>query len=360
MMRWSVPANVLLAGEYAITRPGGAGIALAVAPRAHLAVSGDLSRASVETFRRALLDRAQGKITAIPGFEVHAITAPRHKPGGRIIEPVFTEVARFISTAGEPPLPTAPRPDDPREVVVDTSHFFNERTGEKMGLGSSAAATVLLTAAVLHLAGVDPVNNRTALVGVAVQAHRRAQNGRGSGYDVVCSTLGGAIRFIGGEIPRWERLDLPVFLRKEGIRVFRWNTGTPVDSAAAVRAFDRRYPRAGIAASVVVKRNNRAVKALARARSWDAFIAAIERTRTVSEKLGRSIGVTAEIPSRLSAGNASRWTTKTSGAGNEQLLLVLRDRDEKTLPPSFPIDAVEIVPEVDGLRRESGAGVALS
>jgi mevalonate kinase len=60
---------------------------------------------------------------------------------------------------------------------------------EKLGLGSSAAITVALTAALLSQRGAAT----STLLELAVAAHRRFQGGAGSGIDVAAAVQGGVV-----------------------------------------------------------------------------------------------------------------------------------------------------------------------
>jgi phosphomevalonate kinase len=70
-------------------------------------------------------------------------------------------------------------------------------SGIKAGLGASAAVTTAVAAALFAAAGRDIADpsSRDALLGTALEAHRIAQKGAGSGADVAASIHGGVIRF---------------------------------------------------------------------------------------------------------------------------------------------------------------------
>jgi len=138
----SAPGKLVLAGEYAVLW-GAPAICMAVNRRARAAVgpSGD-GACHVTT----------------PGF------------GGddrlRIIDAV---------TEGERP---------PCDIELDTSAFMND--GRKTGIGSSAALTVALLAA---------LENSTDVYTKALAAHRRLQRGTGSGIDVAAAVHGGLFEY---------------------------------------------------------------------------------------------------------------------------------------------------------------------
>jgi len=83
-------------------------------------------------------------------------------------------------------------------ITIDSTPFFRDG-GSKLGLGSSAAVAVALTAA-LSAAHSLPVD-RESIFARALGAHRAAQGGTGSGGDVAASTFGGLISYSKGGAP---------------------------------------------------------------------------------------------------------------------------------------------------------------
>ncbi len=88
-----------------------------------------------------------------------------------------------------------------------------EPTVAKMGLGSSAAATVAVVAVMFAAGGHDlsQGTSRREVLAAALEAHRDAQQGAGSGADVVASVHGGLTLVEPGDqsAPRARRLELP-------------------------------------------------------------------------------------------------------------------------------------------------------
>jgi phosphomevalonate kinase len=82
-------------------------------------------------------------------------------------------------------------------VGIDTRGFALEGSGAKLGLGSSAALTVALLAALWRVGSPVPgrVLARENLFREAFDSHRRAQKGAGSGADVAASVYGGIVRY---------------------------------------------------------------------------------------------------------------------------------------------------------------------
>jgi len=269
--RLSVPGNLLLAGEYAVLEEGGLGIAMAVEPRLTITVT-TADAWSVE-------GHWGGRVEIWSPGEGAATFA------GKIL-------LKTLELAG-----TAP----PARIVVDSSEFF-DASGRKLGFGSSAALAAGLTAAVGRLAGHGPGH------AAAVEAHRHAQGGAGSGYDVTASWFGGCGLFTGGKTPKWEPLPAPpvamaVFSGPEAVRT--------MGSIALYRAWQTAHPDE---ADRWLRGSNEAVRALADAAGSDWWAAA-ERCRQQGLAVGRQVGSPADLarPDGLRA----EVFIKALGAGNE-------------------------------------------
>lgn len=97
------------------------------------------------------------------------------------------------------------------ELTIDSTAFFRRTDmldSHKLGLGSSAAVAVALTAALSLAAGLPA--DRSNVLELALVAHRIAQGGTGSGGDVAASVFGGLIEYSRGENP--VQLPWPRFL----------------------------------------------------------------------------------------------------------------------------------------------------
>jgi mevalonate kinase len=80
--------------------------------------------------------------------------------------------------------------------TLDTRDFFKKN--RKLGLGSSAAATVALVQMVFHINGIK---NQRLLIDVAIEAHKELNQG-GSGADIAASVFGKAIIYQKDQDPR--------------------------------------------------------------------------------------------------------------------------------------------------------------
>jgi phosphomevalonate kinase len=100
-----------------------------------------------------------------------------------------------------------------RGVRIGIASRLAARDVGKVGLGSSAAVTVAVVAALLASAGGWPAVevDRATVLSAALEAHRVAQGGVGSGADVAASVYGGVVRFQprNGSPPQVTQLALP-------------------------------------------------------------------------------------------------------------------------------------------------------
>ncbi|HHM23546.1 MAG TPA: hypothetical protein ENJ23_00725 [Bacteroidetes bacterium] len=88
-------------------------------------------------------------------------------------------------------------PIHPVQITLDTSEFFLRKGAAKLGLGSSAALTVALLAALFeqYAPGTAMATDRTELFKTALLAHREAQGNVGSGIDVAACVFGGVLEY---------------------------------------------------------------------------------------------------------------------------------------------------------------------
>jgi phosphomevalonate kinase len=80
------------------------------------------------------------------------------------------------------------------KLTIDSSDFFSTENNVKLGLGSSAAVTVGLLAAVRkHINAAW--TNKNALMHVGYRQHNESQHQAGSGIDIAASVFGGVLRY---------------------------------------------------------------------------------------------------------------------------------------------------------------------
>ncbi|MCF7972763.1 MAG: hypothetical protein K9N55_03000 [Phycisphaerae bacterium] len=280
----TVPGNCLLAGEYAVLEEGGLGLAWALEPRVQV------------TWQ-------PGDTLAIQArFEDRAVL---WTPRGPEKVPLLDHLWDLMSHGQEPqPLPL-------RFTLTLDSTALARPDGRKSGLGSSAAAAVGATAALRYLqTGIQP--SPEDIFQTALAAHRRAQQGRGSGYDVACSTYGGMGLFTGGIRPAW----MP--LSPSHSPAFRLITAPrPVSTSQAITRWaqwKRIYPDDW---ARTLYASQQIVSAMAHSQDRQAFETALARAASLGHQLGRDIGVWDSANHRVMAAHQSAGACKALGAGNE-------------------------------------------
>ncbi len=169
MIAASAPGKIVLSGEYAVLE-GAPAICTAVDRRARAALTqspGDGHRVVAPGY-----SRVEGRFTTTQG-------QVRWQQGGEEY-PLVNAVWRIL----QPDIDTA------LTLMLDTSEFREPTRGAKTGIGSSAALTVALVAA---LSRVSSATHDVAAL--AAEAHREFQLGRGSGIDIACSIAGGLVEY---------------------------------------------------------------------------------------------------------------------------------------------------------------------
>ena len=318
--RLTVPGNLLLAGEYAVLEEGGLGAAIAVEPRL--------------------------TVTVFPSD--HWVIAGRWVGGAEEWDPesgaaptfagaVFLKALERLEDRGDERGRRWSRRIPTARIEIDSSRFFNA-DGRKLGYGSSAALAAGLTAALARHGDRDPDSAHQ----IAVAAHRHAQGGAGSGYDVTVSWFGGFGLFTGGAEPRWEPADpsrlppLALFSGPEAVR-------TP-GAIARYRAWKTESPAL---AHDFLDASNSAVAALVRAKTRQTLREAWSQARAFGLEVGNQIGSDASLD--VPSGLAEDTFVKALGAGNETGLAVA---SEEGFPTPLPLGLVPLKLSREGLRWE--------
>jgi mevalonate kinase len=347
---WSAPANVLLAGEYAITRPGGTGLAVATNPRGYLGLY-------------ELEGPVDGGTLPVGVTGTGSITVVTVTSGAPVVHSQASSVplvdAVLAGILEEGAGPDGPGSDSRLSVnrhwriEIDTGAFFDETTGAKLGLGSSAVATLLLTAALREIADVEAGRKRNSnpefaaeVVPAAIQAHRRVHGGRSSGYDIVTSAVGGAVQFSGGEVPTWKDAPFLVRFLAEGGALYTWNNNSIVLSATAVGCFDSVISPGSAREREFIRENNGVIDEIKRADGWRKLFTAISKAGELGVSLGSEIGVPAKLPFPGSHRDDG-WISKASGAGNERAVIFVSSTPRRPLPRG----AVSLPLQTEGLVR---------
>jgi len=302
--RFTVPGNLLLAGEYAVLEEGGLGVALAVEPRL--------------------------VVTVFPGSEWELLgrwpgTQERWRPGegATFAGSLFLAANDLLTSRGDERQRKFSHSIPSARIELDSSAFF-DRQGRKRGFGSSAAVAVAITCALAHLQDRDAGTTHLA----AVAAHRLAQGGAGSGYDVTASFFGGLGLFTGGEFPAWQPLkaeNLPWMATFAGPQVVK--TTRSID---LYRSWQALKPGE---AGEFLEHSNEAVRALSRSAGWDSLRSAWSECRQLGWNLGDAVGSPARVVVPQIFPTPEQVFYKSLGAGNETgLACGPRESFPKALP----------------------------
>ncbi len=280
----TVPGNLLLAGEYAVLEEGGLGLGCAVEPRVHVTWQpGD---------HLVIVGRFEGR---------QETWSPQMTENHPLFSPLWDSLARRFGSQADQLKYT---------LTVDSTALARHDT-RKSGLGSSAAATVAATAALWYLMthttpGLDD------LFQTALTAHRQAQGGRGSGYDLACSTFGGMGLVTGGKKPTWKPLLLdfspsfelifapkPMSTAQAIARWTQWRTIYPGDWTRALR------------------QSQEIVFSLAQSEDAKTFEMTLAKAAGLGRQLGQNMGVWNSANQVFIAPHEKAGPCKSLGAGNE-------------------------------------------
>lgn len=157
----SAPGKIIVAGEYAVLE-GAPAICIAINRRARVTITAS-------------------------DAGTHRVSAPGYRRDVKHFEDIAT-IAKDLPLLAAIWDQYPQVSQEPLNIEIDTQNF--KSGNEKLGIGSSAAAAVALTAAFSAAAanGVDVCNQ-------AHLAHLALQNGQGSGADVASSYHGGVIEY---------------------------------------------------------------------------------------------------------------------------------------------------------------------
>ena len=180
-IRTSAPGKLFLLGEYAVL-DGAPALLIAVDRR----VAVTIDESSSGNWR-----------ISTPGLGIEGLILDE---GGMLpagLDASRRTQLRLFDAVREAVVSSAARIPPPLEISIDSSAFSLD--GHKLGLGSSAAVASALTAGLGRALGLSL--DREAVCSLAISAHRKAQDGAGSGGDVAASVYGGLIRYERGKAP---------------------------------------------------------------------------------------------------------------------------------------------------------------
>ncbi len=233
----------------------------------------------------------------------------RFVPGAKPETPLIAEAVKVMAAYGQErglSLPDGAPQVDSRAL---------SQGGQKLGLGSSAAAVVAATGALWDALGLpDP----PAVAPLAARAHRQAQGGRGSGGDVAAAALGGVIAYAQqGPVEGLVR-HLPDQIPAELV-VFR--AGDPAATVQFLQAVERLAARDPAEHAAHVRRIAEAAARFVDAYeggSRGALIEAVGAAHAALDALGNAADVPIVTPALQTAAALARGcggAAKGSGAG---------------------------------------------
>ncbi len=208
-------------------------------------------------------------------------------------------------------------------VETNTRRFFDAE-GRKLGLGSSAAATVSLTAALLHyLKQARPSQNE--IIKHALQIHKKLNGGVGSGADVAASTVGGLIKFqqIGVQmrhLPHWQNPDWQFLI------VF---TGKTQSTKAWVKVVEDWASQAPKPSKLVLQEIHKATLAILAAmenQTGSQLVAGITQAHLAMNQLGQATQLDIVAPAATTIHDLAvemGGSAKPSGAGGGDICMAV-------------------------------------
>lgn len=226
------------------------------------------------------------------------------------------------------------------QLEIDTTELFDV-SGQKLGLGSSAAVTVALAALADSAAEQDLHKMHQAIF-------RQHQGGRGSGLDLASALIGGTVVYkmptSEEGIAQWQSIAWPEPLH--GVIVFVGQSASTPDLVAAHAAWKSRASKAFDACHLALSNCvNDTIKALYTS-DFDGFLSGFteygQRIGTMGELMGRSLVTPAhEAVDRL----ARRWGVnyKTCGAGGGDTGLLLSLDQSRLDEVSDQVEAMGLI-----------------
>ena len=126
-----------------------------------------------------------GRAVIIPINDIRLIITEAMEPSSAFTSPVIENALKIAI----PELEQYERKSPLKYIVSENSGFFSS-DGNKLGVGLSAAEAVATISLRYARAGFDTAQIRKSIAAYALQAHRNAQGGIGSGADVYCCAYG--------------------------------------------------------------------------------------------------------------------------------------------------------------------------
>ena len=228
------PGKLVLIGEYAVLENSPA-IVAAVDRRATVTIE-----PCGQDFSLLKLPHLKESVPfATDNAVVKSLVVPKTQRSAETVSRVITMLSKIVER--EISFKTAL---NGVSLMIDSSHFYSPENDVKLGLGSSAAITVGLLAAVRAYINPDWINKH-ALMHEAFRQHNESQRQAGSGIDIAASVFGGVLRYkvktnAAAYSPVIKNVSVPEDLQMR----FVW-TGQPTSTASFLKRlkdFKMNYP----------------------------------------------------------------------------------------------------------------------
>jgi phosphomevalonate kinase len=203
------------------------------------------------------------------------------------------------------------------EYFLDTSEFF-DATGQKIGLGSSAAAATALSRMILLQ---HEIEDQALLFERAHEAHRLFSGGVGSGADIAAAVYGGMLLYQQGiPSPRIINLDRATIWPK----ILVIHTGKAQNTAHFVEKFLHFKGAKSLIDNFNAEQSKCVEELLANLDKLDVFIRVINQLFELLDILGTSVGI--DIVSKehrliASLAQSLGGAAKPSGAGGGDIAI---------------------------------------
>ena len=308
-----IPGNLLLAGEYAVLEDQGLGLAVSIKKYVHISVEKNSSF----------------EIISKMGSEILTWDLKKLKKN-ELLYSIIKQTAAYLNISESQLIKKTNL-----KIYADSGEFF-QSDGSKTGLGSSAAVSAGISLALLlkHInSPIDPLNIKEAVFKIALKAHRAAQGGMGSGYDIAASIYGGTGLFTGGETPHWSFLKN--ILQSDLLLI---KTGIPVSTKHAILSYKKWKKSKPELFSRFLQTSNKLVKKLYIAEDFKKSLLILRSLRKTGIWIGNQLKFQAEPDHLKNIINPLKkhFFCKTLGAGGE--LAVVIPRENRYISPGNMAD----------------------
>ncbi|QMU99437.1 phosphomevalonate kinase [Borrelia sp. A-FGy1] len=309
LIKFSVPGNLLLMGEYSILEEGGLGLSIAISERAYF------------TFKRSNKWCFFSKKTKVENFNLI-------KNENDFVFKMFRYLKQKYFVSLE---------NFPCDVYIDTSAFFLNN-GIKKGFGSSAVVAVGIVFGIFLLFSNVNHFEKDKIFIYCLEAYRYAQGGLGSGYDIATSIFGGVLQFKGGNLPKYkllDKIDFSEFYLMQGSKTVK--TTSSIIKYNEHRAFliDFIKNMNIMMRKIVFKSSN----------SYSCFLSSLKEAKDLGIEIGEKIGIPADLPLDLAYLENECSLIKALGAGNETFIVY---RPNFEIFKRFSLNSINL--DLDGVR----------